>query len=232
MQINQEDLECEEMNENDDNSITSGISLVKELEDKWSKIKPNDNCDNNNHKMRKLNKNEGLNKMKGIFNILRGVNETREKRWKMKNEINEFDTFIKEKKKELDSKFNYNNNMFNINDFKVNRKSVSVNSNKPSLSFNQNRLLESTKKLNRSLIDNNPMLNNTKVMECIKQTQQLINDFGKKTYNSNSNGGNNGNLFSKYHHRIIMPSSTIYSRNYNTNPKSKKIQYIYHDLFK
>ena len=153
MQINQEDLECEEMSVNNDNSITSGISLVKELEDKWSKIKPNDNSSINNHKMRKLNKNEGLNKMKGIFNILRGVNETREKRWKMKKEINEFDTFIKEKKKELDSKFNYNNNMFNINDFKVNRKSVSVNSNKPPLSFNQNKLLESTKKLNRSMFE-------------------------------------------------------------------------------
>ena len=74
------------MNVNDDNSITSGISLVKESEDKWSKIKPNDNCNINNNKMRKLNKNEGLNKMKGIFNILRWVNETSEKdgKWKRK----------------------------------------------------------------------------------------------------------------------------------------------------
>ena len=84
------------------NSKTSVISLVKELEDKWSKIKPNDNCNINNHKMRKLNKNEGLNKMKGIFNILRGVNETSEKRWKMKKEINEFGTFIKEKRIRLE----------------------------------------------------------------------------------------------------------------------------------
>ena len=44
-------------------------------------------------------------------------------------------------------------NMFNINDFKVYRKSVSVNSNKPPLSFNQNKLLESTKKLNLSMFE-------------------------------------------------------------------------------
>ena len=33
---------------------------------------------------------------------------------------------------------------------------------------------------------------------------------------------NDGNLFSKYHHPIIIPSLTINKGNYNTNPKSQK----------
>lgn len=223
----QDKLEC---NNDNDNSLNSGISLVKELEDKWSKIKSNESYNSSNIQD-KHNQNPNVLKMKDIFNTLREVNENRERRRQMKKkcDMNEFEMFIQEKKKELNMKFGYKNNLFNIDDFK---KSGSVHSHKSPFKFTYKDNCLNKGKMNRTLNDNKYVKsNNSKLLTYIKQTQKMIDEFGKNNSNGNSMRYNK-NSFSKYYNKIIMPTTNMYNCKYMASPKNIKIQSIYKNAFK